>query len=123
MGGQMNRGLTTSRVWSMLIESGPMTSPEIYEEYNKHYSKNGINSPSAFTQILRRTGLFVIVGEKKIVTEYLTKTKATRMVSVWDAKPLSEIIKPYIGGSHPLRKLSRMPKFVRDAVKEWEATQ
>ena len=122
MGGQMNRGLTTTRVWSMLIESGPMTSPEIYEEYSKHYSQN-TRSPSAFTQILRRTGLFVIVGEKQITTEYLTKTKATRMVSVWNAKPLSQIIKPYISGTHPLRKLSRMPKFVRDAVKEWEESQ
>lgn len=102
----------------MLIESGPMTSPEIYEEYNKHYSKNGINSPSAFTQILRRTGLFVIVGEKQITTEYLTKTKATRMVSVWDAKPIAQIIKPYMGDGHPLRKLSRMPKFIRDAVRD-----
>lgn len=121
MAGAMNRGLLTTRVWSMLIESGPMTSPEIYEEYSKHYSQN-TRSPSAFTQILRRTGLFVIVGEKQITTEYLT-TKATRMVSVWNAKPLSQIIKPYIGGSHPLRKLSRMPKFVRDAVKEWEESQ
>lgn len=58
------------------------------------------------------------IGEREVTTAYLTCRNKRRRVTVWAAKTMPEIVKPYLGNGHPLRKLSRMPKFVRDAVKD-----
>tara|TARA_R110002012_G_scaffold9222_2_gene42482 strand:- start:20596 stop:20976 length:381 start_codon:yes stop_codon:yes gene_type:complete len=118
MAGAMNRGLLTTRVWSML-QDGPMTSEELYHKYVAAYGTGkAVDRPSTFVQIVMRCGLMKKVGETKVVTKYLTGGATRRTVSVWEAKTLPELVKPYLKDGHPLRKLSRMPKFVRDAVKD-----
>jgi hypothetical protein len=106
MGEPMNRGMMIARVWNMLNDEGAMRSIDIYTKYCDTYLKYGVYTASAFSQILRRSGCFIPVGEET--------------VTVWDSKPIEALIKPYITeGCHPLRKLSKMPAFVREAVKNW----
>ena len=117
MGGAVTRGLVTARVWSMLQE-GPMSSDELYAEYIRCYEQGkAVDKPSTFTQIVKRCGLVKKIGEREVSTLYYSGLK-TRMVSVWVAKTIEELVDPYLNSNHQLRKLSRMPKFVRDAVKD-----
>ena len=118
MGGPTNRGSMVARVYNHLREVGPMGSTEIYDWYSEIYITHGSYSASAFGQILRRSGCFIPVGEKKLTRQYLMGNKNNLTVTVWDVKPIEDIVKPYITeGAHPLRKLSRMPAFIREAVK------
>ena len=118
MGGPTNRGSMIARVYNHLREVGPMASVEIYDWYREIYLTHGSYSSSAFGQILRRCGCFIPVGEKQINRRYLMGNKTNITVTVWDIKPIEDIVKPYLSeDSQPLRKLSKMPAFIRKEVK------
>lgn len=120
MGEPMNRGMMVARVWNMLNDEGAMRSIDIYTKYCDTYLKYGVYTASAFSQILRRSGCFIPVGEETVERTYVMGNKSNLTVTVWDSKPIEALIKPYITeGCHPLRKLSKMPAFVREAVKNW----
>jgi len=120
MGEPMNRGTMIARVWNLLNDEGPMASTEIFKKYQDSYLKYGVYTPSAFSQILRRSGCFIPVDEITVSKTYILGNKSNLRVTVWDAKPIEQLIKPYITeGCSPLRRLSKMPQFVKQAVRNY----
>lgn len=77
------------------------------------------------TQALLSSGLFKRAGWYNRVHDEMIETtlSSTEMgikdpayVCVVEAKPLEEILATYRERKHPLRKMSKMPHFVREAI-------
>ena len=119
MGNNVTRALTIERLWYML-QDGPMTSEIMYQEYINKYGigiRAGLPTPNSFGQILLRSGMMrKVVGKEG-------RDRHGRRVAYWEARTVDEIVEPYLTKTHTLRKLSRMPKFIRDIVAEKRGEQ
>ena len=119
MGQNVTRALTIERIWYML-QDGPMTSEVMYQQYITKYGlgmRAGLPTPNSFGQILLRSGMMrKVIGKEG-------RDRHGRKVCLWEARTVDEIVEPFLTKTHTLRKLSRMPKFIRDIVAERRGEQ
>jgi len=127
MGGNKSNARLLERVFMFVGQAGEMRTDLIHQHYASTYG----NAPrlANMTQSLISSGLFKRVGWYDRLEDLVLRTEksskqlglhSARFVCVVKAKPLEEIIDKYISGEKtPLRRLERMPAFVRSAVKEF----
>lgn len=113
------------RVFLFVAQAGEKRTDEIHNYYNDTYGN--APRPANMTQALLSSGLFKRVGWFDRTTNELTRTtmsskdlglNSRRWVCVVDVRSLDEVIENYLSGKKTLRRLEKMPSFVRDAVKE-----
>lgn len=118
------------RIWDMMNqEQKHFATYDILKWYGSQWDLPC--DQRTLAQVMLRSGMFRRVAwelkGKRIyaLAEYTSHEvylyyghSKSSMVSVWEHRPLKEIIQPYVEGKHTLRPLYNMPKFIRDAVKE-----
>lgn len=132
MGGAVTRALTAERIWSLLMAEGAMATDDIYAWYRQEYGnghKCGITTQRQMTLIIKGCGMMRKIGWRHNKHGFINSDVPASMLqsfgfpvtgscSVWEAKTIDEITKPYLEGKHTLRRLDRMPKFIRKIVEE-----
>ena len=137
MGRKNNNSRAVTRVYTHLLETGPLSSVNLHAWYcDTHKSKvraDGLRSMDQWVQTLLKSGCFVRAGWVSRNTGEVVCGPGPRpmnaggkrnknVVPLIDVRPIGEIIKPYVEGwVHVQRRLDNMPAFVRDAVAEASA--
>ena len=107
------------RIWDMMNqEQKHFATYDILRWYGSQWDFPCAQRTHA--QVMLRSGMRIYALAEYTSHEvylYYGHSKSS-MVSVWEHRPLKEIIEPYVEGKHTLRPLYNMPKFIRDAVKE-----
>ncbi len=112
------------RVWFFVAQAGEKRTDDIHDYYTETYG----NAPrlANMTQALLSSGLFKRVGwfdrsENELMRTSMSSKdlglNSRRWVCVVDARSLDEVIDKFVSGKRTLRRLDKMPSFVRDAVK------
>lgn len=113
------------RVFLFVAQAGEKRTDEIHHYYTNTYGN--APRPANMTQALLSSGLFKRVGWFDRTANEMHRTSLSskdlglnsrRWVCVVDVKNMDEIIDNYLSGKRTLRRLEKMPSFVRDAVKE-----
>lgn len=77
---------------------------------------------TSFTQKLVGSGMFIKKGWINIKTgvRYTTKNEGERRDTylILERKPMEQIIEPYITNTNTIRKMRKLPKFVRDEIEK-----
>ena len=108
------------RVWHMCEEETPtlILRNNYYSMYNEMPAKNF----TSFTQKLVGSGMFIKKGWVNIKTgvRYETKNEGERRDTylILERKPMEQIIEPYITNTNTIRKMRKLPKFVRDEIEK-----
>lgn len=113
------------RVFMFVAQAGEMRTDLIHQHYTNTYG----NAPrlANMTQALLASGLFKRVGWYDRTDGVMFPTSQSskdlglnsqRWVCVVNVRPLDEVIDTYLSGKKTLRRLDKMPAFVRNAVKE-----
>ncbi len=131
--GKRNNNRLAERVWAFLVNhNDAMTTSTIYQHYKTVYGNEALPKQQTMTQILLYSRLFKRVGwynessgETYATTGSIkdlnakTGVPSTNLVCIIEARTIEEISAPYLDPSRsPIRRLDRMPKFVREYVKE-----
>jgi len=131
--GKRNNNRLAERVWSFMVNhNDAMTTSTIHQHYSAVYGNESIPKQQTLTQVLLNSRMFRRVGWYNEVTKQtypftgsisaLKQWKgvpSTNLVCVLEARTMDEITAPYLDPTRsPIRRLDRMPKFVREYVKE-----
>jgi len=131
--GKRNNNRLAERVWSFLINhDDAMTTSTIHQHYSAVYGHESIPKQQTLTQVLLNSRMFRRVGWFNESTNQTypftgsmsalnqsTGIPSTNLVCILEARTIEEISAPYLDPSRsPIRRLDRMPKFVREYVKE-----
>lgn len=125
MGQQTTNARMIERIWFFVAQAGDRRTDDIHEWYSTTHG----DAPrlANMTQALLSSGLFKRVGwfdrqENELMETSLSSKdlglNSRRWVCVVKTKTLDEVIDKYVSGKSTLRRLSSMPSFVKDAVKE-----
>lgn len=120
--------MACERVWNHLTENGPMSSREIYGWYVSNYKdrgNGGVVQHQAWVQTMLKSFMFTRCGfyheSGRLITDdpdYPMSDLHGRVILRIGARPLEDIIAPYVEGKHTLRRLDQMPRFIAKAVAE-----
>lgn len=108
------------RVWRMCEE--PTPSIVLRNKYYDKYNEMPAKSFQGFTQKLIGSGMFIRKGWLNIKTGiiYETKYEGERRDTflILERKPIQEIIEPYVNDVNTIRKLRKLPKFIREEIEK-----
>jgi phosphomevalonate kinase len=113
------------RIWFFVEQRGAMRTDLIQQHYANTYGDN--LKLASMTQTLLSSGLFKRAGWYNRVHDEMIETtlssnqmgiKDPAYVCVVEAKSLDEVVAGFRDGRRTLRKINKMPSFVRDAVEE-----
>lgn len=128
MGSNRNNSRLLERVWSFMnTHQDCMRADTLYNHLQAMYGDDAVRSQQTMTQTLIRSGLFRRVSwlNTKTGKEHITSLPfsslegipSTNLVVVLEARKMEEICEPYLDPTRsPLRRLDRMPAFVRRGV-------
>jgi|14_taG_2_1085336.scaffolds.fasta_scaffold00434_14 hypothetical protein len=129
--GKRNNNRLAERVWSFLINhDDAMTTTSIHKHLTNVYGVRDIPKQQTLTQVLLQSRMFKRVGwfnESTNQTHPFTGSMSalnratgipsTNLVCILEARTMEEVCKPYLDPTaSPLRRLDRMPAFVRRHV-------
>lgn len=134
MGANKTGARIVERVWAHLREVGPMNGQEIAKWYAGYYENGaliGQAGGSSFTQTLQKSNCFrriAWVDQRSGTThanmpyrEMRNKSWRAKATPLFEARPIEDIIEPYLQGQSTFRRIEKMPAFVREAYRRASA--
>jgi len=120
--------IACERVWNHLTENGPMSSRELYGWYLSNYKDKrtgGVVQHQHWIQTMLKSFMFTRCGyyheNGHLISDDPDYPKADlhgKVLLRIAARPIEDIIAPYVEGKSTLRRLDQMPRFVAKAVAE-----
>ena len=129
--GKRNNNRLAERVWSFLTNhDDAMTTTSIHNHLTSVYGVRDIPKQQTLTQVLLNSRMFRRVGWYNEATKQtypftgsisaLKQWKSipsTNLVCILEARTMEEVCEPYLDPARsPIRRLDRMPAFVRRQV-------
>lgn len=102
------------RLYHHLIESGPMTSRELLEWYNHDRPQLSRSNSKGAQHGSTIQGVSSVL-RSSILFEVVSVSTHQRVLSVWGARPLSDVVERAIASK---RQLKKFPHFLQLAIKE-----
>lgn len=125
MGNRFNARLT-ERAWVYATQVDEPIRTDILQEYlrvtyDQFYKQGNMTQALLASGMFRRHGWCDKLTDEILVTSMSGKSlglKASKWVCVLKPIPLDEVVAKFVGKDHTSRRLSRMPAFVQQAVKD-----
>ena len=134
MGANKTGSRIVERVWSHLREVGPMDGQAIAKWYAGEYEGGayiGQAGGSSFTQTLQKSNCFRRIGwiDRRNGAQHPNAPYAQMRNKPWrayatplfEARPIEEILEPYLAGVSTFRRIEKMPSFVKRAYRRASA--
>lgn len=130
MGANRTGARIVERVWAHLREVGPMDGQAIAKWYAGEYENGaliGQAGGSSFTQTIQKSNCFRRIGwvdrrngvqhPNMPYAQMRNKSWRATATPLFEARPIEEILEPYLTGVSTFRRIEKMPTFVKKAYR------